>query len=116
MKTYFIERGQILIARDNNNNGAFDEHENMKAFADSMKGLRKISKLSLTQLGKKIGMSQQTLSTYENCKRVPSLLQALTIAAFFGFTVEDMILSGLDMREICVEDEYEMDNAHFLDK
>lgn len=110
MKTFMIERGQIIIADNSWNGGVYDEQELMKAFAESMKGLRKVSNLSMTALGKEIGVSQQTLSTYENCTRVPSVMQAINIAAYFGFTIEDMILSGLDMREISVEDEFEIRN------
>lgn len=107
MKMFMVERGKIVIADNDRHLPVYGGQELVRAFAESMKGLRKVSNLSMTALGKEIGVSQQTLLTYENCKRVPSLLQALTIAAFFGFTVEDMILSGLDMREVRVEDEFE---------
>ena len=110
MRTYTIERGQILIANDEAVE-VVNEQELMQAFANSLKALRQVCNLSITGLGEKLDISQQTLSTYENCTRVPSLLQAMYIAAYFGFTVEDMILSGLDMRTLSVEEEYE--KTHF---
>ena len=109
MRSYVIERGQILIANDETAE-VVGEQELMHAFASSLKALRQACNLSITGLGEKLDMSQQTLSTYENCTLVPSLLQAVYIAAYFGFTVEDMILSGLDMRQISVEEEYTLNH------
>lgn len=108
MRAYLISNNEILLADSNSDRAdVFSESEIINAFAKSLNELRQASGLSLVQLGKEIDMPNQTLSAYERCTRVPSFMQALTITSFFGFTIEDFILSGLDLRILSVAEEYE---------
>lgn len=76
-----------------------DDIRLMTAFAMSLKKLRKARGLTLVTLAKKTGIPNQTLSTYENGKRIPSIIQAFRIVHYFGYTIEDFIMNGLGLLE-----------------
>ena len=67
-----------------------------RAFANSLLELRKHCGLSLIKLAEELGIPNQTLSSYETQKRTPSFVQAIKIASYFGFAVEEFILYGLE--------------------
>lgn len=97
-KYYVYEDKVILCAQDKvdpNNGIAFDEEEIMQAFADTLREIRTEANLSITETAKAIGIPQQTLSSYELKTRIPSLLQAIRICAFFECSIEDFISYGL---------------------
>ena len=109
MRVYRINQSDILLADSETNQAdVVDEDEIAKAFSKSLCEIRQASGLSLVQLGKEIDMPNQTLSAYERGVRIPSFLQALRITSFFGYTIEDFILSGLDLRNLSVAEEYEL--------
>ena len=73
---------------------ALNEEMIIQAFASSLLELRKHCGLSLIKLSEELGIPNQTLSSYETQKRTPSFVQAVKIASYFGFTVEEFILYG----------------------
>jgi len=51
---------------------------------------RLAQKLSQAQLGEAIGVSRQTINSIETGRYMPSLPLAITLARFFGKTVEEV--------------------------
>lgn len=90
-----------------------DDIRLMTAFAMSLKKLRKARGLSLVALGKNTGIPNQTLSTYENGKRIPSITQAFRIVNYFGYTIEDFIMNGLGLMEPDLLERDEMAHPDF---
>ena len=91
--------GDIIIKTGPGEGELVDDIRLMTAFAMSLKKLRKARGLSLVALGKNTGIPNQTLSTYENGKRIPSITQAFRIVNYFGYTIEDFIMNGLGLLE-----------------
>ena len=91
--------GDIIIKTSPGEGELVDDIRLMTAFAMSLKKLRKARGLSLVALGKNTGIPNQTLSTYENGKRIPSITQAFRIVNYFGYTIEDFIMNGLGLLE-----------------
>ena len=75
---------------------SFGEKEVEEAFSKSLLELRKYCGLSLVALSRKTGIPNQTLSAYENAKRMPSIFQAMKITAYFSLTIEEFVLCGLE--------------------
>ena len=75
---------------------ALNEEIVSQAFASTLLELRKHCGLSLIKLSDELEIPNQTLSSYETQKRTPSFIQAIKIASYFGFTVEEFILYGLE--------------------
>lgn len=73
-----------------------DDNETQAAFAESLKELRNYCDLSISKLSKILNIPNQTLSSYKNKLRTPSITQAIKITAYFGLTVEEFILCGFD--------------------
>ena len=63
-------------------------------FAKNFRVLRKSNKMTLEELGKALGKSKSTLSTWENGQRTPKLSELSTIAKYFGVTVAQLIDEG----------------------
>ena len=95
---------------ETNEKEQFSDEQLFSAFCDSFKELRKYCNLSLIKLGEKIDIPNQTLSTYENKTRTPSILQAIKITAYFGLTVEEFILCGLEKLPYDIIELYERRN------
>lgn len=111
MQAYKVENDEILIVNEETGEpGFFSEKDIGEAFAKSLREIRKAAGLTLVQLGEIIGMPNQTLSAYERNIRIPSISQALNITAYFGFTIEDFITSGLGLRNLDIVEEYELTN------
>lgn len=85
----------------------FHEMQMRDAFANSLKELREHCHLTMVELSNEIEISQPTLSCYENKTRTPSMLQAIKITAFFGLTVEEFILCGLEKLPYDITELYE---------
>ena len=79
-----------------NEQEGIDEKEMLSIFAENLRELRKHCGLSLVKLGEDLDIPNQTLSTYEKGKHIPSVIQAIKIASYFGLTVEEFIVCGFD--------------------
>jgi DNA-binding XRE family transcriptional regulator len=84
-----------------------DEKQLFSLFADNLRERREYCKLSLVQLSALVDIPNQTLSSYENKTHVPSMMQAVKIAAFFHLTVEEFIVCGLDEYPFDITELYE---------
>ena len=72
MQAYKVENNEILIVDEETGEpGYFCEKDIGEAFAKSLREIRKAAGLTLVQLGKIIGMPNQTLSAYERNIRIP---------------------------------------------
>ena len=61
-----------------------------------VRALRKALGLSQEELGKRCGVSRQTINAIENQKYDPSLPLALQLARILGTTVDALFLPNLD--------------------
>ncbi len=91
----------------NEDNTALDEKQIVELFADNLREIRLHCGLSLQGLSAMINIPNQTLSSYENKTHIPSMIQAIKIAAFFDLTIEEFILCGLDSFPYDVVELYE---------
>ena len=64
----------------------------------------------MVELSNKVEIAQPTISHYESCLRSPTILQAVKLAAYFGLTIEDFIICGLDNSAYDIVDVYETKN------
>ena len=62
-----------------------------KAIAKRIKQYRKQSGLTQLALAEKMGVDSNTISRLENCKHLPSLETAESLARVFGVTVTDIL-------------------------
>lgn len=90
-----------------NDQKQYSDEQILFAFCDSLKELRKYCNLSLMKLSENVGIPNQTLSSYEIKTRTPSILQAIKITPYFGLTVEEFILCGLEKLPYDVTELYE---------
>lgn len=60
----------------------------MDTLGDRLRALRGEAELTLRTLGDAIGLSPAILSAYENNDKMPSLENAISIASFFGVTLD----------------------------
>lgn len=63
----------------------------MQIFCERFKDLRKENKLSTINLGKELGVSNSTITRWENGVIVPSIDNLLNIAQFFGVSSDYLI-------------------------
>jgi len=98
---------RLLLANEYTTEPTLSEKQLADFFADSLREIRNHCKLSLKELSSRIDIPNQTLSSYENKTHVPSMLQAVKIAAFFGLTLEEFILCRLDTFPYDVTELYE---------
>ena len=108
---YFI-MSRLLYESDNfkletGGQEVFSEEQILSSFSESFKELRKYCNLSLMKLSENIGIPNQTLSSYETKTRTPSMIQAIKITAYFGLTVEEFILCGLEKLPYDITELYE---------
>ena len=57
---------------------------------NDVRELRAARRLSQGQLGEALGVSRQTINAIENERYTPSLPLAISLARFFGTSVEEM--------------------------
>ena len=107
MSSFFILDNQLHYSDEIGNLNDIQEEDIAKAFGHSLFELRKFCKLSLIQLGKQLNMPNQTLSADENGIRIPSIIQALKITAFFEIPLETFILCGLKATPMDIIEYYE---------
>lgn len=62
----------------------------------NIKYLRRIYKLSQTELGDQVGKSKEVISTYERGKIQPSLEVVYEMSKIFSVSMEDMLSKDLD--------------------
>lgn len=67
-----------------------------------LRELRKARGITMKELGDMLGVSESTISLYENGKREPSYELLLKIAEFFNVSV-DYLLRGEDKKPGCPE-------------
>lgn len=63
-------------------------------FPNRLKGLRHTSNLTQVDLGKKLGVSKQSISNWENDNILPSIEMLVKIAIFFSVTTDYLL--GID--------------------
>ena len=96
MGKFFYTNNRLVYTDEKLEKKTLDEKQLFSLFADNLRELREYCKLSLVQLSALVDIPNQTLSSYENKTHVPSMMQAMKIAAFFHLTVEEFIVFGLD--------------------
>lgn len=64
---------------------------NMKIFCERLKELRKESKLSTIDLGKILGVSNSTITRWENDNIIPSIEHLYNIAVFFNVSTDYLL-------------------------
>ena len=95
MIKFFHSDNRLLYASEQNAETVNDK-QIPSLFAENLRELRRHCKLSLIELAQLVDIPNQTISSYENQTHIPSMVQAVKIAAYFGLTVEEFILCGLD--------------------
>jgi len=60
-------------------------------FGENLKKLRKSRGLTQSELGKRVGLSKAVVSKYENALGYPTLDMVITLAAFFGVTMDFLL-------------------------
>ena len=68
-----------------------------------LRELRKARGITMKELGDMLGVSESTISLYENGKREPSYELLLKIAEFFNVSV-DYLLRGEDKKPVAPKD------------
>lgn len=66
----------------------------MEIFAERLKELRIENNLTIVQLATETKLSKSSISYWENNERVPSALNVITLAKFFGVSAD--FLLGLE--------------------
>lgn len=67
-------------------NKTYAEH-----FAKNLRELREAKGLSIRKLSKEVGVAPQTIDRYEYQGSMPDILIALSLADFFGVTLDELI-------------------------
>ena len=107
MRKFFYLDNRFIYADENTAQETVDEKQAFSLFAENLRELRLHCNLSLVRLAELVEIPNQTLSSYEQKTHVPSLLQALKIASYFGLTIEEFILCGLDSYPYDITELYE---------
>lgn len=107
MGRFFYTNNRLIYTDEQLEKKTLDEKQLFSLFADNLRELREYCKLSLVQLSALVDIPNQTLSSYENKTHVPSMMQAVKIAAFFHLTVEEFIVCGLDEYPFDITELYE---------
>ena len=105
MSKFFVVDNRLQLTNDDT--AALDEKQLAELFGENLREIRSHCNLSLKTLSDMTKVPNQTLSSYENKTHVPSMIQAIKIAAFFDLTVEEFILCGLDSFPYDVVELYE---------
>ena len=86
----------MSMSKDNLTKVTLTEEQRAE-FAVSLKLLRKIYHVSLVEVEELTGITNQSISRYENGLSVPSVFQAYKIAQCVGVTIEEMIRGELTL-------------------
>lgn len=60
-------------------------------FSDNVKRLREENQYTQAELGKIVGVSQQTIGDYEKGKKLPTIVTGVELARALGVTVEQLV-------------------------
>lgn len=60
-------------------------------YGDQFKSIREDRGYSQSELAKRTGISQQNISFWENNKRIPSIDFCITLAKFYGCTLDELV-------------------------
>ena len=73
-------------------------------FSTQIKRIRIEQNLTQEQFSKKLNVSRQTISSWENNRNLPDLEMVVTIAKMFNISLDQLILGDLTMTEKLIED------------
>ena len=107
MGKFFYTNNRLVYTDEQSAEKTLDEKQLLALFAENLREIREYCKLSLVQLSTLVDIPNQTISSYENKTHIPSMTQAMKIAAFFGLTVEEFILCGIDTYPYDITELYE---------
>lgn len=79
-------------------------------YGDIIKEHRKIAKMSQTELAKATGIPQATISWIERTKDTQSIKDCVTLADFYGITLDELI--GRDLHFPAPGDHYTQNNVN----
>ena len=68
--------------------------DNLKIFSERLKELRQEKELTAEELAKIIGVSEPTISRWENRLRIPNFLHIIALADFFGVSQDYLTGAG----------------------
>jgi len=71
---------------------------NIEVFGKSVRAFREQARMTKAELAKKVGLTSTSISSYEKGAKKPTLESALSIAAAFGTTVDEMC-----KKEVCLD-------------
>lgn len=83
-------------------------------FADNLKYLRKKNNFSQSELAERFGISDKTISSWENGRTEPNIEQLHTLSTFFNVSMENLIDDNLENQSIYGNHEDNM--SYFADK
>lgn len=63
----------------------------METIKDCLKYQREYAGLSQSALSKATGIPQTTISAYENGTNIPSICACITLADFYGITLDELV-------------------------
>ena len=63
----------------------------MLNYGESLKYHREANNLSQTALSKATGIPQTTISAYENGTNIPSIVNCILLADFYGITLDELV-------------------------
>lgn len=73
-------------------------------FSTQIKRIRIEQNLTQEQFSKKLNVSRQTISSWENNRNLPDLEMVVTIAKMFNISLDQLILGDLTMTEKLIKD------------
>ncbi|MBO5240550.1 MAG: helix-turn-helix transcriptional regulator [Clostridia bacterium] len=68
----------------------------INTIAENLKYYRELNHLSQVALAKETGILQTTISAYENGTNVPNIQNCITLADFYGVTLDELV--GRDLK------------------
>lgn len=72
-------------------------------FQNRLYDLRKKRGISQEELAGEIGVSRQTISKWETGESTPDMEKMITLSAYFGITLDELVLGKKDMPENMTE-------------
>lgn len=84
-----------IILNEENANQIVSDEQVAKAFASTIKAIRKYKEVSLSEVARSTGIPFQTIARYENGENIPSFIQMLKITQFFQIHLETILRIGL---------------------
>ena len=63
----------------------------MKKYGENLKNERVLRGISQEKLAKKIGVTQQAISLYENNQTEPTISVCVKMADFYGISIDELI-------------------------